>query len=216
MKNFVCTEVTEIFAQGSIPKYLNETLISLIPRCQNPKSLSNYRPISLCNFVYKIVSKIVVARIRPHLGNLIFLVQIAFVPGRRGIDNVFIAQKLFHTLDNKKGRVGFIDVKLDLEKVYDRLEWSFIHRVLQAFNFPPKLTKVIMSYVTTSSISILVNRGALESFEPSKGIRQRDPLSPYLFIVCMEYLGHLIKQKCLDGVWIPLKASRENLGFSHL
>ena len=88
--------------------------------------------------------------------------------------------------------------------------------MLQDFNFPPKLTKVIMSCVTSSSISILVNGGALESFEPSRDIRQRDPLSSYLFILCMEYLKHLIKQKCVDGVWIPLKASRENLGFSHL
>lgn len=61
VKIYVCIEVKEIFARGFVPKYLNEMLISLIPKCQNPESLSNYRPISLCNFVYKIVSEIVVA-----------------------------------------------------------------------------------------------------------------------------------------------------------
>ena len=124
-----------------MPSYLNETLISLIPKCQNPESLSNYRPISLCNSVYKVVSKIIVACIKPYLSNLISLAQTAFVPSRRGTDNVLIAQELFHALDNKKERVGFMAIKLDLEKAYDRLEWSFIHRVLQAFHFPAKIIR---------------------------------------------------------------------------
>ena len=199
-----------------MPSYLNETLISLIPKCQNPESLSNYRPISLCNSVYKVVSKIIVACIKPYLSNLISLAQTAFVPGRRGTDNVLIAQELFPALDNKKGRADFMAIKLDLEEVYDKLEWSFIHRVLQTFQFPPKILKIIMSCITSPNTTILVNGGALEPFEPMRGIRQGDPLSPYIFILCMEYLGHLIDQKCVDGSWTPLKAFKENLGFSHL
>ena len=131
-----------IFHKGCMPKYLNETLISLLPKCQNPESLSNYRPISLCNLVYKVVSKILVARIRPLLGKLISPVQTAFVLGRRGTDNVMIAQELFHALDKKKGKTGFMVIKLDLEKSYDRLEWSFIYRVLQAFHFPQKFSSL--------------------------------------------------------------------------
>ena len=171
VKNSVYTEIKGIFAKGFVPSYLNETLISLIPKCQNLETLSNYRPISLCNSVYKIVSKILVTCIRPLLGSLISPVQTAFVPGRRGTDNVLIAQELFHALDKKKGKIGFMVVKLDLEKEYDKLEWSFIHRVLQAFHFPPKITRIIMSCVTSSSTSILVNGGALESFKPTRGIR---------------------------------------------
>ena len=143
------------------------------------------------------------ARVRPLLGSLISPVQTAFVPGRRGTDNVLIAQELFHALDKNRGKIGFMVVKLGLEKAYDRLEWSFIHRVLQAFHFPPKISKIIMSYVTSSSTSILVNGDALERFEPSRGIRQGDPLSPYIFILCMDYLGHFIEQKCVKGDWTP-------------
>lgn len=73
-----------------------------------------------------------------------------------------------------------------------------------------------MSCVTTTRISILFNRGALEPFTPSQRLRQGGPLSPYLFILCMEYLGYLIEQKCTKGVWKPFKASRENVGISHL
>lgn len=138
VKNSVYEEIKGIFAHGVVSSYLNETLISLIPKCQNSESLSNFRPIHLCNSIYKVILKIIVARTKPHLKNLISPVQTAFVLGRRGTDNVLIAQELFHTLDNKKGRVGFIAIKLSLEKAYDRLEWSFVHRVLQAFHFPPK------------------------------------------------------------------------------
>lgn len=216
VKNSICNEVKGIFDKGYVLSYLNETLISLIPKCQNLEALSNYRPISLCNSVYKIVTKILVARIRLLLNKLISLMQTAFVPGKRGINNVLIAQELFHALDKKKGKMGFMAVKLDLEKAYDRLEWSFIYRVLQAFHFPLKITKIIMSCITSVNTSILVNGGALERFEPSRGIRQGDPLSPYIFILCMEYLGHLIEKKCVNGDWVPLKASKDNLGFSHL
>lgn len=112
--------------------------------------------------------------------------------------------------------MGYMAIKLDLEKAYDKLEWSFIHKVLQAFHFPPNLIRVIMGCVTSLRISVLVNGGALDSFYPSRGIRQGDPFFPYLFILCMEYLSHLIEHKCREGSWTPLKASRGNVGISHL
>lgn len=86
-----CHEVKKAFAHGIIPAYLNSTLITLIPKCNNPESLANYRPINLCNSVYKVISKVLVARIRPLLNKLISPIQTAFMPGRRGVDNVVIA-----------------------------------------------------------------------------------------------------------------------------
>lgn len=73
-----------------------------------------------------------------------------------------------------------------------------------------------MSYITSTSISILVNGSAMEPFKPSRGIKQGDPLSPYIFILCMEFLRFLIEKKCSEGSWCPLKASRGNVGISHL
>ena len=136
VKNSICKEIKEAFTNGIVLSYLNETLVTLIPKCQSLETFNNYRPISLCNSVYKIISKIIVARIRPFLANLISPIQSAFVPGRRGVDNVLIAQELFHSLDCKKGKMEYIAVKLDLEKAYDRLEWNFIHKMLQAFPLP--------------------------------------------------------------------------------
>lgn len=129
------------------------TLITFIPKCQYPEFLSNYRPISLCNSVYKIVSKIIVGKIRSLLSNLISPIQTTFVLGRKGVDNVIIAQELLYSMDEMKGREGFMAIKVYLEKAYNRLEWSFIHNIVQAFHFPKNLIKVIMSCVSTSSIS---------------------------------------------------------------
>lgn len=106
---------------------------------------------------------------------------------------------MIYALDKKKGKDGYMAIKVDMEKAYDRLEWSFIHKVLQAFQFPQHLTKLTMSCVTTTSISVLVNGSKLDNFLPSRGIRKGDPISPYLFILCMEFLTNLIEGKCVDG-----------------
>ena len=197
-------------------EYLNRTLITLIPKCSNPKSLSNYRPISLCNTVYKVVTKMIVARIWPMLSNLASPYQTAFVPSHKGVDNVVLVQELIHSMSKKKGRGGLVAIKIDLEKAYDRLEWSFIRDTLSLFKFPSQLISLIMSCVSTSSISVLFNSGALEPFLPLRGIRQGDPLSPYIFILCMEVLGALITEKCDAKLWDLVRASRGGLAFSHL
>lgn len=84
-------EVTDIFYSKVIPAYMNETLIALIPKNQRPEKLSNFKSISLCSSIYKVVTEIIVGHIRPYLDKLISLTQTAFVPGRKGHDNVIIA-----------------------------------------------------------------------------------------------------------------------------
>lgn len=132
------------------------------------------------------------------------------------MDNVIIVQELIHFMAKKKGRDGVMAIKLNLDKPYDCLEWSFIRDTLNLYKFPSQLVSLVMSCVSTSSISILVNKGALESFYPSRGIRQGDPISSYLFILCMEVLGALIKDKCKAKLWNSVKASQSGLAFSHV
>ncbi|KAL0009413.1 hypothetical protein SO802_010915 [Lithocarpus litseifolius] len=107
-------------------------------------------------------------------------------------------------------------LKIDLEKAFDRLEWSFIREVLVLFNIPPNLNALIMDCISSTFVSILFNSGKLPAFCPSRGIRQGDPLSPYIFILCLEYLGLLIRDKNANNAWKPVKASRSGPTFSHL
>lgn len=159
MEITICEEVKSIFTHGVVPEHLNDTLVTLIPKCQSLESLKNYRPISLCNSVYKIVSKIIVESIRPHISKLVSPVQTTFVPRRKGINNVLIAQEPFYALDKEKGKEGYMIIKIDLEKACDRIEWCFIHKMLQAYHFPQNIIKVIMSCVTTTRVSILFSWG---------------------------------------------------------
>lgn len=102
MGDFVCKIVQEVFQSSSIPAYLNHTPVVLIPKCQSPEGINNFRPISLCNTTYKIITKLIVMKIRPFLDQIISPLQSAFVPGRRGMDNMIIVQELVHTLGQKK------------------------------------------------------------------------------------------------------------------
>lgn len=126
VRNSVKTKVKSIFSTGIMPEYLNKTLITLIPKCTSPESLNNYRPISLCNIVYKLVTKIIVGHIRHLLPSLVSPLQIAFVPGGKGVDNAILVQEILHSMSRRRGRTGLMAIKIDLEKAYDCLEWSFI------------------------------------------------------------------------------------------
>ena len=104
-------------------------------------------------------------------------------------------------------------VKIDLEKAYDRLEWSFIKMVLKHFGFPPNIVNLIMNYVSTTSTVILFNGNKLDSFHPSRGIR---PISPYLFLLCMEFLGAHISALCEEKRWDKIMASKNGPSFSYV
>ena len=97
--------------------------------------------------------------------------QAAFLTGRRGIDNVIIAQELIYSLKKRKGSNGYMVVKIDLEKAYDRLEWSFVRMVLKHFGFPTNIINLIMSCISSTSTDVLFNGNKLDSFQPTRGIR---------------------------------------------
>ncbi|XP_022752295.1 uncharacterized protein LOC111301045 [Durio zibethinus] len=169
VKDKICATVKHIFEVASMLEELNETLIFLVPKCINPTQIDQFRLISLCNIPYKIISKIMVQRLRLFLDKMISPFQASFVPGRNGCDNCIIIQELVHSFKTKKGGLGHMIVKLDLEKAYDKLEWGFIRKVLTFFNLPKSWISLIMSCVSSSSISILMNEGMLKKFKPSRG-----------------------------------------------
>ncbi|GMI93153.1 hypothetical protein HRI_002984600 [Hibiscus trionum] len=116
----------------------------------------------------------------------------------------------------KKGKIGWMALKIDLEKAYDIFEWKFVHETLVELNIPIALINLIMHCVTSVSTQVLWNGSVFETFNPSRGIRQGDLLSPYLFVLCMERPTHAIQGGIELGAWKPIKLSRNEPQLSHL
>ena len=119
--------------------------------------ITQFRPISLCNTLYKLLSRILVRRLKPYIAEIINRCQAGFVPGRRTSDNIILVQEVIRTLRYRKGRTRYVAIKLDLENAYDRLEWSFIQDTLNFFQFPPKLITLIMNMISSTRFHILWN-----------------------------------------------------------
>jgi hypothetical protein len=136
----VVREVKSVLNGGAMPKGWNETVVVLIPKVPNPEKLKDLRPISLCNVVYKIASKVLSNRLKLVLPDIISLNQSAFVPGRLITDNVLLAYELTHFMQNKrKGLDEYAALKLDMSKAYDRVEWVFFTTNDAEIGFPSKL-----------------------------------------------------------------------------
>lgn len=119
-------------------------------------------------------------------------------------------------MKKKKGQQGWFALKLDLEKAYDRLEWPFIIFCLRSKGFDEDSCSLIHSCFSSTSISVKVNGSISDSFQPSRGIRQGDPISPYLFIICMDHLSQMIQDEVSKKAWHPFQFPRTNLSISHL
>lgn len=162
---------------GDLPECINQTILVLTPKVKNPQELKQFRPISLCNVIYKLCSKVIANRLRPLLNDIISEEQSAFVPGRLITDDVLIAYECTHYLKRKKGKQGAYAVKLDTEKAYDRVEWDYLKGMMVKLGFAESFVNLIMSCVTSISFSVRVNGHYSELFKPTRGIRQGDPIS---------------------------------------
>lgn len=208
--------VLTTFDKGSFEDWFNRTLIVLIPKVPIPEFVSQLIPISLCTLPYKILSKVIVNRLKPVMPIQVVKNQTSFVGGRNIIDNVVIAQEVIHSMRIRKGKRGWMALKIDMEKAYDRLRWDFIRDSLIDAKIPSILIRVIMQCVTSSSLQVLWNGGFTEEFTPSRSIRQGDPISSYLFDITMEKLGLAIRSAVLDGDWKLVALRRGGPQLSHL
>eukprot|EP00253_Pinus_taeda_P035953 PITA_35953 len=175
---------------------LNSTFIALIPKEEDFITPNKYRPIALCNVIYKVISKVIPNRLKPLLPLLISPEQSSYVEGQKILDGIILTHDIIHSLKTTK-QAGML-LKLDLSKAFDKLSWTYIQHMLSAFGFCSMWVRWIMSLITSPQFSILINGIPSRPFKPSRGIRQGDPLSPFLFILMVEGLGRHIKNALLS------------------
>lgn len=191
-----------------MPRTLNHTHVRLIPKSTEAKTVADYRLIALCN-IYKIISKLLANRLKQVLPDLISENQSAFVQERAITNNILISHEVLHFLKNAEAtKRCSMAVKTDMSKAYDRLEWDFIEAVLLQLGFHTSWTNLIMQCIKTVSYSFLINGSAQGLVKPKRGIRQGDPLSPYIFILCSEVVSGLCHkaqaEKRLQGIRVAI------------
>eukprot|EP00268_Persea_americana_P052212 TRINITY_DN5839_c0_g1_i1.p1 TRINITY_DN5839_c0_g1~~TRINITY_DN5839_c0_g1_i1.p1 ORF type:complete len:231 (-),score=32.34 TRINITY_DN5839_c0_g1_i1:1344-2036(-) len=173
------------------------------PKIQSPTSFADFRPISLLNFSYKIIAKIMASRLARVLNYLISPNQAAFVQDRSIHQHIASAHELFQKL-NSKLRGGSLCMQLDISKAFDKISWPFLFKSLHFFGFSATWTKLIRECVCTTKGSVLINRSPFGFFESNCGLRQGDPLSPYLFILAEEILSLNIQNLVNNNLIFPL------------
>lgn len=154
--------------------------------------------------------------IKLFLLDLIGTFQARFLKSRLACDKTILIREILNHINKSKGVTGNVMLKIDLEKSFAHIEWSFVYHALLFFKFPPKITNHIMNCISTSNIAILINGTKTNYFSPSRCIYQGDPMSPYIFILCMKILSTYINHQVVLKNWDPFILSKKDLQFLHL
>ncbi len=195
--------VQESYRNKQMLKSLNSTFLSFIPKKEGANQFDQFKPIELCNVVYKIITKWIAERLKPFLDSLICVKQGGFVDERQILDGVVIEIEAIHSMATSKEKAMFI--KLDMGKTYDWVSWEFLQKILLTFGFAVEWVDWVLSYVILSYFSVLISGEPSELFGAFQGLQQGDPLSPYLFIIMVEGFGRIFKSSGATGLYPSLE-----------
>lgn len=150
------------------------------------------------------------------IGQIVSPSQFAFITGRNITDNTILNHELMFYLNNRKCKMGYMALKIDMAKAYDRVDWSFLKGILLLHEFSPHFVDLIFNCISIPSYSVLLNGSPHIHFKASRGIRQGDPLSPALFTIFFNVFSKLLTKAKAEGKIHGVKMSRTSPPISHL
>jgi hypothetical protein len=203
LKDDLLEMLNNCLSDGVMPDTLRQAIITLLFKKNDPEYLKNWRPISLLNVDYKILTKVLVNRVKPVMSSVVDSDQCCSVPGRSSEDNATILRDITDYLEvHERQACAFLS--MDQEKAFDYVDWDFLGRVLAKMNFGPKLRAMIKCIYTDIQSAILSNGYVSPSFQVARGVRQGCPLSPLLFVLVAEVFGQAIRKSSeISGFRIP-------------
>ncbi|GAU48811.1 hypothetical protein TSUD_406440 [Trifolium subterraneum] len=197
-----------------LPKGICSYFLTLIPKVSSPQALGDFRPISLLGCLYKLIAKVLAARLSKVLDELIPNSQSAFLKGRQLVDGVVVVNEVID-FARKAGKDCLI-LKVDFEKAYDSVDWGFLDYMLRRFDFGAKWCAWMKACVCSGNMSVLLNGSPTEEISIRRGLKQGDPLAPFLFLIVAEGLGALMRKAVEIGRFQPFLVGRGNLPVSIL
>ncbi|WJX67033.1 hypothetical protein P8452_51532 [Trifolium repens] len=214
LKNEVRILFDQFHGIGNLPKNFMSYFIALIPKVSSPLSLGDFRPISLLGCLYKLVAKVLAKRLAKVMDPLVATTQSAFLKGRYLVDGVMVVNEVVDMA--KKSGKNCLILKVDFEKAYDSVDWSFLDYMLGRFGFCDQWRKWIRTCVFSGSMSILVNGSPTEEINIQRGLKQGDPLAPFLFLLVAEGLGGLLRKAVELNRFKGFRVGRRGVVISHL
>ena len=193
LKLFILKSLNYAYKSGSLSITQRQGIKTCLPKPnKSPFYLKNWRPISLLNVVYKLASTVIASRLKTVLQKIIHQDQKGFIAGRFIGENIrLIYDILFET---RQQEIPGLLLSIDFQKAFDSASWKFIDKTLDYFNFGPSFKKWIKIFQNGAESCILQNGHMAEYFCLQRGCRPGDPISPYIFILCAEVLGHMIRE----------------------
>ncbi|GKV32323.1 hypothetical protein SLEP1_g40939 [Rubroshorea leprosula] len=206
--------VEDFYKHGKLVRGINSSFIVLIPKVINPQKIEEFRPISLIGVMYKVIAKLLANRLCAVVDKIIGESQMAFVGGRQMADSIVIANEIIDEVKRKK-KASFA-FKVDFEKAYDHVCWEFLQYIMSRMGFKSKWRRWIDECLRTVEVSVLINCSNTKQVKINKGLRQGDPLSPYLFLIVAEGLNGIISSAVNWGLFEGISVGSNEMKWSHI